>query len=381
MWLAERRDGLQCEDARERVADGVVMYDVAVIGGGPAGATLARMIAGDFRVLVVEKRTESADGEGFGSKCCGGLLAPDAQKMLASLGLGLPQHVLLGPQVFVVRVIDLERRVERYYQRHYINIDRGAFDRWLISLIPSSVDVRMGCELKGYEEVKGGFELRLSENGTAFSERAGRIVGADGARSLVRKPAFSEAPFPKLYAAIQEWVAAEKPPPYFTAIFDREVTDYYSWTIPKDDMLVVGAALSPGEGASENFELLKRKLGECGFELGRRVRKEAGVLLRPVRRNQICTGGNGIGLIGEAAGWISPSSAEGLSYAFGSAAEMASALKREPDNFARRYKRNRRGLRRNVLAKNIKANFVYGPLLRRCLMRTGLGSMRVAGCS
>jgi len=328
------------------------MYDVAVIGGGPAGATLARMIAGDFRVLVVEKRTESADGEGFGSKCCGGLLAPDAQKMLASLGLGLPQHVLLGPQVFVVRVIDLERRVERYYQRHYINIDRGAFDRWLISLIPSSVDVRMGCELKGYEEVKGGFELRLSENGTAFSERAGRI-------------------------AIQEWVAAEKQPPYFTAIFDREVTDYYSWTIPKDDMLVVGAALSPGEGVSENFELLKRKLGECGFELGRRVRKEAGVLVRPTSPKQICTGGRGIGLIGEAAGWISPSSAEGLSYAFGSATEMASALRREPDDFVRRYKRNTRGLKRNILMKNLKSRFVYGPLLRRCLMRTGLGSVRV----
>ncbi len=35
--------------------------------------------------------------------CCGGLLAPDAQKMLAKLGLGLPNEVIVGPQMFSVK--------------------------------------------------------------------------------------------------------------------------------------------------------------------------------------------------------------------------------------------------------------------------------------
>ncbi|MHB1420345.1 MAG: hypothetical protein ACYCX4_12300 [Bacillota bacterium] len=63
----------------------------------------------------------------FPTKCCGGLLAPDAQKMMAMLGLELPQSVLLGPQLFAVRAIDLQHSLERYYQRFYINMDREKF--------------------------------------------------------------------------------------------------------------------------------------------------------------------------------------------------------------------------------------------------------------
>ncbi len=32
------------------------MYDIAIIGAGPAGATLARLVAGRYRVLLVDKR-------------------------------------------------------------------------------------------------------------------------------------------------------------------------------------------------------------------------------------------------------------------------------------------------------------------------------------
>jgi|GEM_PF-5650539 len=32
------------------------MYDVAIVGAGPAGATLARLISSKLRVLLVDKR-------------------------------------------------------------------------------------------------------------------------------------------------------------------------------------------------------------------------------------------------------------------------------------------------------------------------------------
>ena len=105
------------------------MYDVAIIGAGPAGATLARLISDRFGVLLVDKRRLSgADTDEFPGKCCGGLLAPDAQGMLSKMGLGLPKSVLVDPQLFVVRAIDVKQRTERYYQRYYINMDRGRFD-------------------------------------------------------------------------------------------------------------------------------------------------------------------------------------------------------------------------------------------------------------
>ncbi len=83
------------------------MFDIAIIGAGPAGATLARLIGEKYKVLLVDKRQLLDTPEGFSSgKCCGGLLAPDAQRMLSKLGLGLPKRVLEEPQLFVVRAID-----------------------------------------------------------------------------------------------------------------------------------------------------------------------------------------------------------------------------------------------------------------------------------
>ena len=57
------------------------MYDVAIVGSGPAGATLARLIGNDYRVLVIDRRTLSGPVGGEGpDRCCGGLVAPAAQK-------------------------------------------------------------------------------------------------------------------------------------------------------------------------------------------------------------------------------------------------------------------------------------------------------------
>jgi flavin-dependent dehydrogenase len=354
------------------------MYDVAIIGAGPAGATLARLIAGKHKVLLIDKRRfDSPQPSHSVKKCCGGLLAPDAQGMLSKMGLGLPKSVLVDPQLFVVRAIDTKRKLERYYQRYYINMDRLKFDRWLLSMVPSSVDVRLGWQFKSYEPENHSFKITLTQGGTTCAEQAKIIVGADGASSRVRKQAVPDQPFAKTYFAIQQWVEADSQLPYFSTIFDADVTDYYAWTIPKEGHLVIGAALEPRCQTNQRFELLKNKLKSYGFEFGKVVYKEGAYLLRPVRTNQISGGAAGIALLGEAAGLISPSSAEGLSYALNSALVLSEALRQTPEVFERRYRRKLGRLRRNIFIKNLKSHFIYDPPLRRIVMRTGIQSMQV----
>lgn len=86
------------------------MYDVVIIGGGPAGATLARLIGEKMKVLILDRRDLGSPFAGRGEKCCGGLLAPDSQSMLARFGFGLPKSILVGPQLFTVRTMDLADR-------------------------------------------------------------------------------------------------------------------------------------------------------------------------------------------------------------------------------------------------------------------------------
>ena len=72
-----------------------MVYDVAVIGAGPAGSTLSKRLASNNRkVLLIDAQNDSS------KKPCGGLLAPDAQKELAHFDLVLTKKILVDPQNF-----------------------------------------------------------------------------------------------------------------------------------------------------------------------------------------------------------------------------------------------------------------------------------------
>ena len=353
-----------------------MIYDLAIIGAGPAGSTLARLVADRYRVLLIDRR--ALDGGGGAAarrrKCCGGLVAPDAQRELATLGVGLPGSVLAGPQLFAVRTIDVASRKERFYQRHYINVDREAMDHWLCSLVPAAVDRRFATCVRDIAWQSGHFRIDLGRGAPA---RARFIVAADGAASLVRRRLIGAPPI-RGYVAIQEWRECKQSAPYYGAIFDPEVTDFYSWTIPKGEHLLIGAALRPGRSAGARFAILKRRLRELGFTWGRLLRREGTQLLRPRHPGQLCLGGGRVALIGEAAGWVSPSSAEGYSYAFASARGLAGALRPDLAGAVGRYRRATRGLAANILGKSLKAQLMYSPWARRLVLASGLSSVKLA---
>ena len=354
------------------------MYDIAIIGAGPAGATLARLVAGQYRVLLIDKRQLNGNAtDPWHQKCCGGLLAPDAQKIISQFGLGLPKQVLVDPQIFVVRAIDQSHNLERYYQRFYINLDRYRFDCWLLSLVPAPVDVRLGMRFIGFEPANGGYRVQLRKKGKTFTEQVKIIIGADGAASRVRRLIAGQKTFPRKYIAVQEWIEINGAVPYFSTFFDPEITDFYGWTIPKGDMILVGAALRPRNDVAGKFKQMKQGLIRQGLQLGKAVAREGAVINRPVSLSQIYTGTGRVALLGEAAGWISPSSAEGVSYAFKSARYLAEALIEDPVSFNQRYARKTRKMRLNIILKNLKSPLMYNKLLRRIILRSGVNSVNV----
>ncbi len=352
------------------------MYDIAIIGSGPAGANLARLIGDKYKVLLLDKRdfyNESPINRPV--KCCGGLLAPDAQKMIAKLGLGIPKDVLVTPQLFAVRAVDLTKNLERLYQRFYFNIDRGRFDRWLVSLIPPNVDKRFNALFRDFSETSDGYEIKYLYEKKEISAKARIVVGADGAFSAVRKHICGDTNTPKTYIAIQERFECADYIPYFTAIFDEQITDFYSWIIPKENYLFLGSALAPGESAWQKFDMLKTKLAEIGFNFNGKVKTEGAYIYRPKRISQFFAGKDNVALIGEAAGAISPSSAEGISYALKSSLYLAASLENGTESFLERYKKMSRDILTNLFLKNIKSPAIYNPALRYFIIRSGLQSI------
>ncbi len=349
------------------------MYDIAIVGAGPAGSTLARLLPSNKKVLIIDKRNLGEDNPKLG-KACGGLISPDAQRMLAKFDIGLDNDVLVNPQIFAVKVIDNDNKIERFYQRNYINIDREKFDRFLTNMIPDNVDTLYNVKFNNCIKSDKGYKFEYYENNVLKSVEAKLIVGADGGNSVLRKSLYPND-VTKKYVSIQRWYKQNKPVNHYTAIFDKDISDYYQWTVSKDNYLVLGATIDSKEKPHEKFSMLEEKMVEKGYDLSKPEKTEGSFILRPTKLKDVKTGKDGIYLIGEAAGLISPSSAEGYSYAMKSALYLAYALRTKRPR--RSYKKQLLKLRINLIYKYLKIPFMYNKLIRKLILKTNLMAIQV----
>ena len=347
-------------------------FDIAIIGGGPAGATLARLLDKKFRVILIDGKT--ADKNSF-MKCCGGLLSPDAQKAFAEFDLTLPKDILVDPQIFSVRTIDLQTKNERHYQRFYMNLDRHKFDLWLESLIPEAVERFLG-RCKEIKQQNNVYHLKCIDNrNTESTIVAKHIVGADGGNSMVRKYLYPEKKI-RRYTAIQQWFKEENAKPFYSCIFDPATSDCCSWSISKDNVFIYGGAFEPKD-CRMMFEIQKQRLSDYGFKFGEILKTEACIVLRPESPFDVCTGKKNAFLIGEAAGLISPSSLEGISFAVNSARILADILNQNKSNADKVYGMKIIPMRIKIFAKVLKCPFMYTPALRKLVMKSGFSSIKI----
>jgi len=347
-------------------------YDIVVIGGGPGGATFARELAKvcpDRKIALVDAKPKT------GSKVCGGLLAPDAQKVLAQFDLSLPKSVLADPQIFDVRTLDLPSGIERHYQRHYLNMDRAAFDEWLLSLIPEQVDIIRG-RCVALSRCPDSFRLAVDRDGEKEEILAARLVGADGGSSIVRRQFFGLPA--KQYVAIQEhFVDSGANIANYSCIFDPVTSTSCSWTIRKDGYVIFGGAFDR-EGCREAYEKQKERLEKyLGRSLGKAFIREACLVTSPRRPGDFVLGRDGVFLVGEAAGFVSASSFEGISSAFLSGKYLADAFAQGEDaqKILRLYQRKTAKLRLKLLGKIVKMRILFCPFLRRAIMQCGICSI------
>lgn len=341
-------------------------FDIAVIGAGPAGANFARLADSEkYNILVIHN-------EGY-EKPCGGLLSPDAAHVLAAYDLTLPAEILASPQIFAVRVIDLESGLCKRYPRHYLNMKRSAFDAWLRSFIPPQVTVVQGKCVK-ITESENGFSICLA-NGEIYT--ADKIVGADGASSLVRRTFFPKNRC-RRYTAIQQQFRAKNGNAFYSCIYDAKTSPACSWILFKDNIMTFGGAFSPAH-SRKAFEEQKKRLIERGFvcaeDFKNPIKTEACEVLCPSQKGFL-TGNDRIFLTGEAAGFISPSSFEGISYALLSAEALAQALGSEKPK--ENYFLLTEKLRLKLRTKAVKRNILSSPFLREGIMHSGITAIKAS---
>ncbi len=296
-------------------------YDTIVVGAGPAGAMAAYGAVERGPVLLVEASALPRD------KSCGGMLNEYAQEFLARIA-PLPRSMVLDPAHVNFRYVDWDRSIRKPTGLRFLNVDRGEFDDWLLSLLPDDVEILGATQLIGFTQDADGVTVTLKRDGVEYAVSCNNLVGADGARSAVRR-ALGEGSV-STYVTLQDFcVLGGELEPYFDCIYMRDVGDSYaySYVVPKGDVAIVGSVFYPKTKRPHlKQDLTMTMLRESFPQLGDTVKREASVALSVRSPGDVIPGRGRVLLVGEAGGFMSPTSGEGISYAMNTGRTAGEAI-------------------------------------------------------
>lgn len=315
-------DGATQSDATGRAdAD---LWDVAVVGGGPAGLAAARVAAVAGARTVVLERAEHPR-----YKTCGGGLIGASLAALAG-------HVKVPAREYIDSVTftyhgrwGLTRRVTG--APALAMVCRDEFDTALRSAaVDAGAVIRERVTVRGVAVEGKHPTVRLADGSTVTARI---VIGADGSSGVC-------APYVGVtYDQVDLGLELELPVEGPTARRWRgrvlldwgHIPGSYAWVFPKGDKLTVGVIASRGTGAATRAYLagFRHRLGLDGVA----AERDSGHLTRcrsvdsPLRRGNVL-------VAGDAAGLLEPWTREGISFALRSGALAgAAAAAGDPDAY------------------------------------------------
>ena len=357
-----------------------IEIDVAIIGGGPAGSACALALGGHRSTVLFDAGSR---------KLCGGLLNLESVAQLRALGLDVEsslgnRNALFDPLRPGLDLFDLDLTgpgaAQPLLQTNpgYLNVCRTSFDDWLLQNAgeAAGVEVRRNTSVRRVER-RGEKWIVSTADGPVVAAR--NLVIASGYFGLSGMVPGYRPPMHRTYVALQ--ASLPVPVERISIALSRRHGDYFGWVIPKGEATVAGVAVPPKrrrDGEDLIREMADRFLG-VDWAGGQLRGCPIAVPANRTEPNPFVL--PGAYAIGEAAGFVSPASGDGISYALETGRLVGSVLATTPvaasdEIIERRINSALYPARRRLDRQIIKANIMNSRLLRRIGAR--LLDMRVA---
>lgn len=305
-------------------------YDVAIAGGGPAGAACATLCAAaGLRTLVLEKSIFPRD------KVCGDCLNPGCWPIFEQLGVA--GRVLAAPHASLGQVEFLCGRALRLsapLDGNEIAIPRRILDDILLRRSQEAgAEVRQGAPLQAISRNAVG-DWRLEAGNRSFTARL--LVAADGRNSTVARLLGAAPPACRDRIALQTHIPAHVPAGEARSIEMHLLPEGYCGVAPVGDSLINICLVA----SSDRLDGLKAAISSR-FSI---LDSQPWRAIAPLRRAPIGPYRDGVLYVGDAARVVEPFTGEGIYYALRSgvlAARqiLAGALREYPAAHAALYRR------------------------------------------
>ncbi len=278
-----------------------MVYDVAVIGAGPAGSTTARFCAmRGLKTLLLDRCSFPR------KKVCGGGITTAA---LNSLGFPLPVHIVLGQVCNLYSVFDHKSVYFSHPRPFMVTVDRAVFDDYLAEkAIEAGVEFKQTENLTSLTREGSNFSLK-TQNGAYMTKS---LIGADGVNSTTARLTGLTGQSENNALCLTAEVPAKSDNSQREAvqIHYNLVPKGYGWIFPKGDRLTLGVGCF-----ASNYGILRRALDKlaasASLDLPNTVK---GHYIPYGKRTPECVN-DGIILAGDAAGFVDPFTGEGIRFA------------------------------------------------------------------
>jgi geranylgeranyl reductase family protein len=284
-------------------------WDVAIVGGGPAGLAAASAAAAAGARTVLLERAEHPR-----YKTCGGGLLGVSRAAVAGQ-ITLPVRDEVSSATFTLRGGQEFSRSHR--QPLLTMVMRDDFDAALLARAEENgAVVRQRSQVRAIEQADGRATARLADGS---SVTAAVLIGADGSSGVAARHVGAQ--FAQVDLGLELEIAV--PEPVARRWAGRVLLDWgaipgsYGWLFPKGDRLTVGVIAARGQGDATKAYLrdFVARLGLSGYQAVR----DSGHLTRCRTEDSPLRAGHVI-VAGDAAGLLEPWTREGISFALRSGA-------------------------------------------------------------